>query len=68
MKIETPKNCFIDFSGYKYAMLSLKVMLSAVIRHYKFSSDLKMSDIDLKFGITTQIRNKHMVKIERRCW
>lgn len=68
MKIETPKKFFIDFLGYKYAMLSLKVMLSAVLRHYKFSSDLKMSDIDLKFGITTQIRNKHMVKIERRCW
>lgn len=46
----------------------MKVMLSAILRHYKFNTDLVMSDLQLIFGITLKLRNKHMVGVERRRW
>lgn len=49
-------------------MFSMKVMLSAIIRHYQLSTDLKMSDLELEFGIALKLANKHMVRVERRNW
>lgn len=57
-----PRNCV----GFKQAMLSLKVMLATLIRHYKFSTSLKMEDLRLKIDITMKLTNKHMVSIQRR--
>ncbi|XP_031632678.1 uncharacterized protein LOC116346652 [Contarinia nasturtii] len=59
-----PRNCI----GYQYGMFSMKIMLSAILRHYKFSTDLKMSELKTKFEILLKLENKHMVKIERRNW
>lgn len=56
------------FSGYQYAMLSLKVMLSAVLRHYKFTTDLSLSDLEFKYEVSFKLANKHMVGLDRRIW
>lgn len=54
--------------GYQYAMFSMKTVLSAVLRHYKITTDLKMSDLKLEFEIALKLANKHMIRIERREW
>ncbi|XP_055308673.1 cytochrome P450 4c3-like [Sitodiplosis mosellana] len=58
------RNCI----GYRYAMISMKVMLSALLRRYKFTTNLKLSDIDLRFEMVLKLAQKHMVQIERRRW
>lgn len=49
-------------------MFSMKTVLSAVLRNYKITTDLKMSDLKLEFEIALKLANKHMVRIERREW
>lgn len=49
-------------------MFSMKVMVSAILRHFKLSTDLKMSDLELEFGIALKLANKHMIRVERRNW
>lgn len=49
-------------------MFSMKIMLSAILRHYKLSTPLKMSDLELDFGIALKLKNKHMIQAERRTW
>lgn len=64
---------FVPFSGgkriclgYKYAMLSLKVMLVTLLRSYKFSTALAMKDLQPEMNITLKLKNKHLVKAIRR--
>lgn len=54
--------------GYQYGMISMKVVLSSMLRRYKFTTDLKLSDLELKFELTMKISNRHMVGMERRVW
>lgn len=49
-------------------MFSLKVMLSAALRHYKFSTNLALSDLQLEYEVTLKLCNKHMVSAEKRHW
>lgn len=67
MENETKFSKF-EFSGHRYGMISMKVMLSAILRRYKFNTGLKMNDIDLQFEMVLRLANKHMVQIERRTW
>ncbi|KAJ6636720.1 Cytochrome P450 4C1 [Pseudolycoriella hygida] len=57
-----PRNCL----GMKYAYMSMKTMLSALLRNYKFSTSLKMEDLKWKFEITMKLVNTHLVTIEKR--
>lgn len=49
-------------------MFALKVMLSAILRHYKFTTDLSMADLTFKYEIVLKLVNRHMVGVERRHW
>lgn len=67
--------CFLPFSGgprncigYQYAMISMKVILSGILRKYRFTTSLKLSDLEMKFELTLKLVNKHMVGMERRVW
>lgn len=55
-------------SGYQYAMNTIKVMLSAILRQYEFSTELTMGDLRPKFEVTLRLSNKHMVTVKRRVW
>ncbi|XP_050091431.1 cytochrome P450 4C1-like [Anopheles aquasalis] len=57
-----PRNCI----GYRYGLMSMKVMLCHLLRAYRFSTDLAMDQLTLKLNITLKIANKHMVRIVRR--
>ncbi|XP_049534888.1 cytochrome P450 4C1-like [Anopheles darlingi] len=57
-----PRNCI----GYRYGLMSMKVMLCQMLRAYRFSTDLTMDQLTLKLSITLKITNKHMVRIVRR--
>lgn len=57
-----PRNCI----GYKYGLMSIKIMLCHLLRSYKFRSPLKMEQLYVKMTITLKIANRHMVQIERR--
>lgn len=67
--------CFLPFSGgprncigYIYAMMSMKVVLSGILRKYKFHTNLKLNELEMKFELTLKLSNKHMVGMERRVW
>ncbi|XP_031632669.1 probable cytochrome P450 313a4 [Contarinia nasturtii] len=59
-----PRNCI----GYQYAMFSMKVMLSAILRNFQFSTQLTMSDLELCFDVSLKLKNKHMVRLVHRSW
>lgn len=46
----------------------MKIMLSALLRRYKFTTDLKLEDLVAKWDVTLKIVNRHMVKVERRVY
>ncbi|XP_058448757.1 uncharacterized protein LOC131428729 [Malaya genurostris] len=56
------RNCI----GMKYAYVSLKIVLAKLVRRYRFSTDLKLTDIRLYTSAIMQISNGYMVNIERR--
>ncbi|XP_031639345.1 cytochrome P450 4C1-like [Contarinia nasturtii] len=59
-----PRNCI----GYLYGTMSVKTMLSAILRHYKFTTNLKLSELEMRFAISTKLCNGHMVGVEKRVW
>jgi cytochrome P450 len=54
--------------GYKYAYMSMKVVMATMLRRYKFSTDLKMEDLEWDVSITLKLIKKHMVTAEKRAW
>lgn len=50
----------------KYAWISMKIMIAALVIKYKFTTDLKFDELTTKWDITLKIVNKHMVKVEKR--
>lgn len=56
------RNCI----GAKYAMVVLKVMLAHFLRRYRFSSDLKLSDIRTELAIVLKILNEKPFRCENR--
>lgn len=58
------RNCI----GHLNATILMKIMLSACVRNYKFTTNLKMSDLQLKYDVTLKLVNKHMISMEKRVW
>ncbi|XP_063709158.1 cytochrome P450 4c21-like [Culicoides brevitarsis] len=56
------RNCI----GKRYAMISLKIMLTNLLMSYKFKTSLKWSDIKWKMDIHLHITKPHSVSIEKR--
>uniref|UniRef100_A0A182XUM6 Uncharacterized protein n=1 Tax=Anopheles quadriannulatus TaxID=34691 RepID=A0A182XUM6_ANOQN len=66
-------NVFIPFSagsrnciGGRYAMLSMKVMLSSILRRLRLRSDLQMNDLQFRFGLTLKLESEYFVQVEKR--
>lgn len=60
------KTFFFNFSGRKYAMLKLKVLLSSVLRNYRILSDLTEKDFKLKADIILKRTDGFRIQIEPR--
>uniref|UniRef100_A0A6E8VZK4 Cytochrome P450 n=1 Tax=Anopheles coluzzii TaxID=1518534 RepID=A0A6E8VZK4_ANOCL len=66
-------NVFIPFSagarnciGGRYAMLSMKVTLSSILRRLRLRSDLQMNDLQFRFGLTLKLESEYLVEVEKR--
>lgn len=66
-------NCFAAFSlgprnciGMQYGKISMKIMLATMLRHFRFSTHLKISDIQPKIEITLKFACGNLVQVERR--
>uniref|UniRef100_A0A6E8VF28 Cytochrome P450 n=1 Tax=Anopheles coluzzii TaxID=1518534 RepID=A0A6E8VF28_ANOCL len=66
-------NVFIPFSagsrnciGGRYAMLSMKVMLSSILRRLRLRSDLQMNDLQFRFDLTLKLESEYFVQVEKR--
>lgn len=62
------RDSFFFYTGYQYGMMSAKSMISSLLRHFKFSTNLKLSELQMQFQITLKLCNKHMVGVEKRDW
>lgn len=55
-------------SGLQYAMISMKVILSGLFRRFKYTTNLKLNELVMRFELTLKLDNKHMVEITNRDW
>jgi len=53
-------------TGSKYAMLSMKVLLSTFLRNYSVHTNIKLSDIKLKTDLLMRSVNGYPVTILQR--
>lgn len=57
------RNCI----GLQYAKISMKIMVASMLRHFTFSTHLKMDDVRPKIEITLKLACGDLVQAERRC-
>ena len=57
-----PRNCI----GMKYAISVIRIVLTHILRNYKVTTNLKFEDLEYKVAITLRIKQKCMIKLERR--
>lgn len=58
-----PRNCI----GMQYAKISMKIMVASMLRQFRFSTHLRMSDVQPKIEITLKLACGDLVQVERRC-
>lgn len=70
---EDKQQYFIPFSvgrrnciGYRYAYTSFKVMMVKLLRHFKFTTKLKLNEIKFNRQIALKLVGEHLVMIEKR--
>ncbi|CAO1370816.1 unnamed protein product [Diamesa serratosioi] len=56
------RNCI----AYSYTLLSLKIALVNLLKTYKFSTSLKMEELQFKSYISLKLCSEHLVKINKR--
>lgn len=49
-------------------MISMKILVASILRKYRFTTELKLDDLVLKFELTLKLDNKYLVGMERREW
>lgn len=59
-----PRNCI----GLRYAWPMLKISLAYLLRYYKFTTELKISEIRFELNAVSRILNADAVRLERRQW
>lgn len=57
-----PRNCI----GMRYAYIEMKIVLATLLRHFRFTTHLQMSDIRMRYEVTMKNIHGNMVRVERR--
>ncbi|XP_065091176.1 cytochrome P450 4c21-like [Ochlerotatus camptorhynchus] len=57
-----PRSCL----GYRYAMISLKVVLIRLLQQYRLSTKLTRKDLKFKFQVTLKLKIPYTIQIESR--
>lgn len=57
-----PRNCI----GMRYSYIAMKIILATLIWHYRFTTNLKMHDIRMRYEITLKNVSGNMVRLEKR--
>ncbi|XP_055611140.1 cytochrome P450 4c21-like isoform X1 [Uranotaenia lowii] len=57
-----PRSCI----GSRYAMMSMKTLLTEVLRNYKLTTDIKYDEIQFKFKVSLHLAHPHRVFLEPR--
>jgi cytochrome P450 family 4 len=55
-----------NFTGRKYALLKLKILLSTILRNFRVYSDVKEDDYRLQGDIILKRADGFMIKLEPR--
>lgn len=53
-------------AGWRYAMMSVKIMLVHLVREFKLSTKLTRQDLRYRFDMTLKLAIEHLVQLERR--
>lgn len=53
-------------SGIKYGNLVLRMFAAWLVRNYRFTTKLKISDLTFRMDITLKLLNGHMIQIHKR--
>ncbi|XP_055610599.1 cytochrome P450 4c21-like [Uranotaenia lowii] len=57
-----PRGCI----GYRYAMMSLKILLSLILKNYELSTEIKYNDIKYHYQISLNLAFPHALQLRRR--
>ncbi|XP_058452015.1 cytochrome P450 4c21-like [Malaya genurostris] len=57
-----PRGCI----GYRYAKMSLKILLALILKNFKLSTDLESKDIRYHYQISLNLDGPHAIRLEKR--
>lgn len=57
-----PRNCI----GYRYAHIVVRFIVCWLVRNYRFSTEMRLDDLQYLMSITLKLGTGHMVKVHRR--
>lgn len=57
-----PRNCI----GMRYSYIAMKCVLATLISNFRFTTNLKMHDIQMRYEITLKNVSGNMVRVEKR--
>lgn len=52
--------------GMRYSLIAMKVILATLLRNYKFTTNLTMADVHMRYEITLKNIRGNMVKVHKR--
>lgn len=53
-------------TGYSYAMYTMKLALAHIVRNYRLTSPLKLSELRIRLSVSFRLLNKTLVQVHRR--
>lgn len=54
------------YTAFKYAIMITRAMIFHLFRHHRYSSKLRMDELQIEYNVNVRLRNNHMVSVHRR--